>query len=103
MSQSVKVARTSDLPPGNALAVEVSGERIALFNLQGTYYAIADTCPHKGGPLSEGRVQGTMVTCPWHGATFDITNGNVLSPPADEQVKSYRVQIDGDEISIEIP
>lgn len=64
MGELRKVAETKDLPPGGALAVDVEGLRLALFNIDGTYYAIEDTCPHSGGPLSEGYVEGTQVECP---------------------------------------
>ncbi len=69
-------------------------------NIDGTYYAIADTCTHRGGPLSEGAVEGTVVSCPWHGATFDVTTGNVLGPPAAEGVAHYNVQVDGNDIKV---
>ena len=61
----------------------------SLFNVEGTYHAIGDTCTHRGGPLSEGDVQGTRVTCPWHGADFDLKTGAVLGPPAQKGVPSY--------------
>ena len=102
MSEMLKVAETKDVPPGTAIAVEVSGQKVALFNADGTYYAIDDTCTHAGGPLSEGEVSGTEVTCPWHGATFDVTSGRVLGPPAADGVKAYKVQVVGDEIKIEV-
>ena len=103
MSQLHTVAQTKDLPPGCAIAVDVDGHRVALFNIQGKCYAIDDTCPHSGGPLSEGDVDGTEVECPWHGACFNLTDGSVLNPPAEEPVKSYPVHVDGDEIKIEMP
>ena len=103
MGQLHTVAQTMDLPPGSALAVEIEGRRLALFNVDGRYYAIDDTCPHSGGPLSEGDIEGEQVVCPWHGATFDLTDGSVLAPPADENVASYRVEVDGDEIKVELP
>ncbi len=103
MGQMIKVAQTGNLPPGKAMCVEVEGEMVALFNVGGTYYAIADTCTHSGGPLSEGEVDGSVVTCPWHAAEFDLTTGEVLSPPAYEGVTSYRVEVDGDDIKIELP
>ncbi len=103
MGEMVKVARTSDFPPSNAMSVEVAGETVALFNIDGTYYAIGNTCTHRGGPLCEGDVEGTVVTCPWHGATYDITTGGVLTPPADKRVTSYKVQVDGHDIKIEVP
>ena len=68
------------MPPGQAAIFTVEGQRIALFNVEGTYYAIGDTCTHRFGPLSEGDVQGTKVTCPWHGADFDLKTGAALGP-----------------------
>ena len=68
----------------------------------GRYYAIDDTCTHRGGPLSEGEVDGTTVTCPWHGARFDVRNGTVLNPPAAKGVCSYSVRVDGNDIKVEV-
>ena len=81
----------------------MEGRRIALFNIGGTYYAIDDTCTHRGGPLSEGEVEGTTVTCPWHGASYDVTTGKVLGPPAPAGVARYNVQVDGSDIKVEVP
>ncbi len=78
MAQFTKVASTADLAPGAAKCVEVAGKKIALFNLEGSFYAIDDTCTHRGGPLSEGEVSGEEVTCPWHGAIYNIKTGAVL-------------------------
>src|ERR1700756_2275680 len=66
MAKLLKIAKTKDVPPGQAAAFTIEGQKIALFNVEGTYYAIGDTCTHRGGPPSEGDVQGTRVTCPWH-------------------------------------
>ena len=102
MAEWLKVAKTNDIAPGEAKALEVGVKRIAIFNIEGTYHAIDDTCTHRGGPLSEGIVVGTEVTCPWHGATFDVTTGRVLGLPAPRSVASYAVRIDGDEIEVEL-
>ncbi len=80
MGQLIKVAEANDVPPGTAKAVEAEGRRIALFHSGGGYFAIDDACTHRGGPLSEGEVEGTVVTCPLHGATYDITTGNWVCP-----------------------
>lgn len=103
MGELIKVAETKEVPPGTGKAVEAGGRKIALFNSGGTYYAIDDTCTHRGGPLSDGAVEGTVVTCPWHGATFDITTGSVLGPPAAGGVARYNVQVDGTDILVELP
>ncbi len=95
-----KVATTQDLQPGASLCVEVDGQKIALFNIDGNYYAIDDTCTHVGGPLSEGEVSSTSVTCPWHGAQFDLETGNVLRAPAQQGVSGHKVLVEGDDIKI---
>ncbi len=103
MAQLIKVTDTKTLTPGKAIKVEVAGQHVALFNVGGTYYAIGDTCTHRGGPLSEGDVQETKVVCPWHGATYDLKTGNVLSPPAPKGVPNYKVVVEGEDIKIEVP
>ena len=103
MGQLVKVAETDAVPPGTAKAVDLEGRPVALFNIDGTYYAIDDTCTHRGGLLSGGLLEGTTVTCPLHGATYDVTTGDVLGPPAPEGVAHYKVQVDGNDIKIETP
>ena len=102
MANLVKIAEIKDLGPGQTGAFDVAGQRIAVFNVGGTLYAVEDTCPHAGGPLSEGQVEGSKVTCPWHGADFDLKTGAVLGPPAFEGVKSYKVVVEGNDIKVEI-
>ena len=102
MAGFVKVAKTEDLAPGQGKMVEAGGKTIALFNVDGDYYAIDDTCTHKGGPLSEGELDGKEVTCHWHGAVFDVTTGELLGPPAMEGVARYNVRVAGNSIEIEI-
>lgn len=102
MGKLVKVASAADIPPGSGKLVEVEGKRIAVFNVGGRYYAIDDTCPHRGGPLSEGVLHGEVVTCPWHGSTFNVTTGAVLSPPARDGVSHYSVRDSGGELSVEV-
>jgi nitrite reductase/ring-hydroxylating ferredoxin subunit len=98
----LKVAKTSDIALGEAKAVDVGARRVAIFNIEGTYHAIDDTCTHRGGPLSDGIVEGTEVTCPWHDAVFDVTTGSVLGAPAPRDVARYPVRIDGDDIEVEL-
>jgi nitrite reductase/ring-hydroxylating ferredoxin subunit len=102
MAELVKIADTKDLPSGRAAAFDVAGQRIAVFNVGGNFYAIDDTCPHSGGPLSEGEVEGEKVICPWHAAMFDLKTGDVLSPPAFEGVRAYKVVVEGNDIKIEV-
>src|SRR5437867_10345036 len=102
MAKLIKVAQTTDLPPGKAAAFDVEGLRIAVFNVGGSFYAIDDTCTHSGGPLCEGEVSDGKVTCPWHGADFDLKTGNALAPPAFENVRSYKVVVAGNEVQVEV-
>jgi nitrite reductase/ring-hydroxylating ferredoxin subunit len=97
-----KAATLAELPPGKAKQVALNGKTIGLFNVGGTVYAIDDTCTHRGAPLWEGDLQGTEVTCPWHGARFDVTSGANLCPPASIAVASYKVQVVGDEIQVDV-
>jgi nitrite reductase/ring-hydroxylating ferredoxin subunit len=83
--------------------MEVAGKKIALFNLDGSFYAIDDACTHEGGPLSEGQVlSGGEVMCPWHGAVYSIKTGAVLGPPAPRGVASYAVRVEGSDVLVEI-
>ena len=93
MAVYVKVADEVDLPPGHAIAVTVGDKRLALFSVDGTVVAIDATCTHRGGPLSEGELKDGIVTCPWHGAQFNVKDGQVLRPPAPKSVSSYPVRI----------
>lgn len=104
MSEMIKVATVGDVPQNGSKLVEIDGIRIALFNLNGAYYAIEDVCTHDGGPLVEGEiVNGHEVRCPRHGARFDIRTGAALSLPAFEPTVVYDVYIQGDDLLIESP
>ncbi|MFQ5960212.1 MAG: Rieske (2Fe-2S) protein [Candidatus Methylomirabilales bacterium] len=103
MGEFVKVAEAKDIAAGTGILVELDGDRIALFNMNGTFYAIGDTCTHAGGPLSDGDLDGDVVTCPWHGAQFDVKTGEVVGPPAPELVTGYRVKVEGSDVFIERP
>jgi 3-phenylpropionate/trans-cinnamate dioxygenase ferredoxin subunit len=82
--------------------VNPDGQRIALANVDGEYYAIDDVCTHDGGPLGEGELIGEQVECPRHGARFDVRTGKAMTLPAIFPVKSYPVRIEGDAIQIEL-
>ena len=102
MSKFIKVATSSELEDQQVKLVEAEGQKIALFRVGDAFYALSDTCTHRGGPLSEGAVEGTEVTCPWHGARFDIKTGAVMGPPAGREVKSYPVRVAGTDVEIEV-
>ena len=102
MASFVKVANTAEIPAGGAKLVQVNGKEIALFHLDGKFYALDNNCTHVGGPLAEGELQGTTVECPWHGAQFDITTGKALRAPARGDVACYPARQTGDDIEIEV-
>jgi nitrite reductase (NADH) small subunit len=97
-----RVANVNDIPAGQGTVVEVGGKQIALFNIQGVFHAIDNTCTHRGGPLGEGNLRGATITCPWHGSQFNVTNGQVLSHPAASDVSSYPIKIEEDSVWVAV-
>jgi len=102
MPKTVKIAQTGDLSPGEGKVFEAEGQTIALFNVDGTFYAVENTCTHVGGSLGEGALVGDQVTCPLHGAQFNVASGKVLGPPAGSDVKSFVVTVEGSDVLIEL-
>lgn len=102
MADFVKVAKTNEVEPGQARLVCLKSREIALFNIDGQLFALDNACTHENGPLAEGEIWGHQVTCPLHGATFDIRTGEVLTPPAYEAVATYRVRVTGTDIEVEV-
>ncbi|PIQ82592.1 MAG: non-heme iron oxygenase ferredoxin subunit [Candidatus Omnitrophica bacterium CG11_big_fil_rev_8_21_14_0_20_64_10] len=93
MANFVKVAEVADLPPGQGMVVEPEGTPIALFNVEGEFRAIGNSCIHRGGPLGEGTVEEGKVTCPWHAWRFDLATGaSELDPSAKVPVYSVEVR-----------
>ena len=104
MTEFIRAAALDEIPAGGGKLVEIQGVRIALFLLDGEYYAIEDVCTHDGGPLVEGEiVNGCQVQCPRHGARFDIRTGAALSLPAFTPTNVFEVKIEGDELWVESP
>ena len=101
MGNFVKVASTSELQPGQGKTVLAGDREIALFNCDGKFYALDNTCPHQGGPLGEGELDGTVVTCPWHGWRFDVCQGvSPINPAAT--VSKYEVKVEGDDVLVSV-
>lgn len=101
MEKFVHVANTSDLRPGENKVVHVSGREVALFNANGKFYAIGNTCKHRGGPLGEGILDGTTVTCPWHGYEYDVTTGKCITDPSLHEEK-YHVKVEGEKVFVSL-
>jgi len=100
MADFVRVAAAADVPPGAATVVEHEGRRIAVFNVDGAYYAIDDTCTHEEASLSAGARNGEIVTCPKHGSRFNVRTGRVMSLPAVVPVNTYPVKVDDGQIFV---
>ncbi len=93
------VARVDEVPAGHAKVVMVNGKPIALFNVDGAFYAIYNVCPHEGGPLAEGRLKGYVVSCPWHDLAFDVRNGQGTDG-GGYCVGSYEVRVEGQDVFV---
>jgi nitrite reductase/ring-hydroxylating ferredoxin subunit len=102
MTEFVQAASTNEIAPGQARLVIVKGREIVLFNIEGEFFALQNACTHEEGPLAEGEVSGHEVTCPWHGARFDIRTGEALTPPAYEAAARDNVRVAGTDIEVEV-
>lgn len=99
----VEIAPASELPNGERLFVEIEDKPIVIFNIAGQYFAIADVCSHDDGPVGEGTLEGHTVTCPRHGAQFDVRTGKVLQMPAVVDIPAYPVRVADGIIQLGIP
>ena len=97
----VTVAREGEIPPGAARQVTVGQRWVGLFNVKGAYHAIVNFCLHRGGPLCEGPVSGTIVTCPWHGWQYDLTTGTLIQDPR-VGVSRHETRSVGDEVQVRL-
>ncbi|HUC38783.1 MAG TPA: Rieske 2Fe-2S domain-containing protein [Candidatus Acidoferrum sp.] len=101
----VSVAKLSELAEGSGKHIKIDDDtEIALFKVDGKVYAVQQNCPHHNGPLSDGSLSGPIVTCPWHGMTYDVTTGKAAPDAWDQdyQLKTYKVHIEGDDVKLEI-
>jgi nitrite reductase/ring-hydroxylating ferredoxin subunit len=96
-----RIGASADIPDGSRAIVDVDGKKIAVFNVGGKFFAIDNACKHRGGPLGDGELDGTNVTCPWHGWEYDVTTGANLDEPSIK-VGCYVVKVEGDDLVIEI-
>lgn len=101
MSEWILAAKTDELKPGEAKVIAVGGHQIALFNVNGQFYALNNACPHRGGPLAEGRLEGREVVCPWHGWRFDVTTGaSPLFPTVSAD--RFEVRVEGADVKVKV-
>ena len=102
MAESIRIASVDDIPPGTGKELTAAGRVVALFNVDGEFYALDGVCPHAGGPLGQGTLEGAVVTCPWHGWQFDVTSGQHCLN-ANLQHPRFPVKVENDEIFVELP
>ena len=102
MSRRVLVGQAADVPVGEGRVVETEGKSLALFNVDGALYALDNACAHRGGPLGEGDLEGTVVVCPWHAWRWDVKTGANVNNPA-VKMPCFPVSVDGDRVFVELP
>jgi 3-phenylpropionate/trans-cinnamate dioxygenase ferredoxin component len=100
MSDWTTVCDVADLPPGSHRVADVDGMQVAVFNIDGSYFAIEDVCTHDGGVLTGGPVEGDQIVCPRHGARFCIRTGDALTAPAFEATARFPVRLNGSDIQV---
>ncbi len=99
MAAALRVGRVSDILPGTARVVVVQGHPVALFNIDGAFYAVSHICLHRGGPIGEGTLEGFVVTCPVHGWEYDVRTGRNLANPM-ARLRTFSVRIEGDDVFV---
>ncbi|MBI4526230.1 MAG: Rieske 2Fe-2S domain-containing protein [Deltaproteobacteria bacterium] len=100
MAGFVRICKTGEITAGSGKTVDVNGKPVAVFNVDGNFYAINNTCAHRGGPLGEGELEGKIVVCPWHAWRYDVTTGVSEMNPAIS-VEKYQIRVEGDDLLIE--
>lgn len=101
MSEYLSVAKANDIPVGEGRVFVTGGKQIAVFNVNGEFHAIDNTCVHQGGPLGEGFLEGTVVTCPWHAWKYDVTTGECTFNPR-ARVDTYTVRVENGDIQVAV-
>ncbi len=103
MPEFIKIANTTELPVGSSAIIEIEGRTIAIFNVNGRYFALDNTCAHRGGPLGEGFVdrRNLTVQCPWHGWVYSLSTGaSPIDPTA--KVETFEVTVEGEDVKISL-
>ena len=101
-AQKIELCKTSDVAEGAAIKVETGDLILAVFNLNGAFYVLDDTCSHGPGSLSEGPICGDVVECDFHNGAFNIKTGEVVEPPCMIPQKTYKVTVENETVSIEV-
>jgi nitrite reductase/ring-hydroxylating ferredoxin subunit len=102
MPEFITLAKADEIPDGEVRAFDAKGVPVAIANVDGSYFAFDDTCPHRQCSLAEGELEDDSIVCPCHGSEFDIRTGAVVNPPARDPVETYQVNLEDGEIKIQI-
>jgi len=97
MAERIRIVQRSEIPAGTGKVIVAEGRVLAVFNVEGRFHAVENTCPHRGGPLGEGSLEGAVVTCPWHGWQFDVCTGASPRNP-NVSVRCVPLEVQGDDI-----
>ena len=97
MANFVKVCKTGEVKAGCGKSVDINGKAVGVFNVDGKFHVLDNTCLHRGGPLGEGELEANVVTCPWHGWQFNVTTGVCVNNPS-AKVETYQVKVEGDDV-----
>ena len=92
MPEFKTIATTADVPAGQGKIFDVNGNQVAIWNLSGNYFAFQNICPHRGGPVGEGEIEGNVITCPWHGYQY-VPETGASPPPFVEKVPTFNVRV----------
>ena len=96
----IKIGKVDELRPGSMKRVDINGRRMLLANVNGRFCATDDSCTHEDASLSTGSLRGELVKCPLHGSRFNVCTGEVLEEPAEQNLKTYPVRVEGDNILV---
>ena len=99
MAEYVRALAVADLAPGQCTEVSIAGRPVALYNVDGTFYATSNTCIHRGGPLGQGSLDGTAVLCPWHAWSWDVATGENTANP-ELKIPTYPVRVEGGDVLV---
>jgi nitrite reductase (NADH) small subunit len=102
MPEWIRVASVDEIPPGTGKELAAGGRVVALYNVDGDFCSLDGVCPHAGGPLGQGTLNGNIVTCPWHGWQFDVSTGQHCLNAGIVHAK-FAVKVENDDIYVEIP
>ena len=101
MAEFVRAIAASDLAPGQCTEATVGATPVAIYNVDGTFYATSNTCLHRGGPLGQGLLEGRAVMCPWHAWSWDVTTGENVAN-GDLKIPTYEVKVEGGEVFVKV-